>query len=166
MRIYRLLSSKNENDGRDANFNKLPKEIQKKWMDFLDEVEWVDVDYFGELFFREKGDLEASICACSDRYYRMLFELRDIANEGLDAYFRIDDITEEVIYSKHNMDDYGEYKERVHKYFDEYMINYVRKDHILDKINLYGIDSLTENDKRILRDEPYVKYSDTFIETK
>jgi hypothetical protein len=62
------------------------------------------------------------------------------------------------------MEVYGFLKENVIITFDDYIENYITKDIILDKINLYGIDSLSENDKRILNDEPYVRYVDTIIE--
>jgi hypothetical protein len=61
------------------------------------------------------------------------------------------------------MEVYGFLKENVIITFDDYIENNITKDIILDKINLYGIDSLSENDKRILNDEPYVRYVDTII---
>ncbi len=156
MKLYRFLTSKDDNDERDKNFEKLPKEIQKKWIDILDEVRWLDVDYYGELFHKYKGDLETSMCICHDSYLKHIFKLKEIADEGLDAYFKIEDISEEVLYSKHDTSVYGDKKDIVQRFLDDYIIDNIKKDHILDKINLYGLESLTENDKRILRDEPYL----------
>ena len=49
-------------------------------------------------------------------------------------------------------------------FFEEYIVKHITKDHILDKINLYGIESLTDNDKRILDGLPFIKYIDIITE--
>ncbi len=47
-------------------------------------------------------------------------------------------------------------EEHVQRDFHVYRERYLEKDDILDKINIYGIDSLTENDMLFMQDRDMV----------
>jgi len=56
--------------------------------------------------------------------------------------FSYDDITDDVFFNQVKFDD-----EDFNKNIDEFIKENITVDHILDKINQFGIDSLTDNDK-------------------
>jgi len=48
--------------------------------------------------------------------------------------------------------------------FEEYIRDYLTMDIVLDKVSLYGGDSLTDNEKRFLNNEPMIFLIDEFKE--
>ena len=63
------------------------------------------------------------------------------------------DITNDVINGKYDTSILGYVEEKMIIEFHQYKLDFIGSDEILDKINEVGIESLTENDKRILRGE-------------
>lgn len=63
------------------------------------------------------------------------------------------DITNDVINGKYDTSILGYAEEKMIIEFHHYIQDFIGSDEILDKINEVGIESLTENDKRILRGE-------------
>lgn len=63
------------------------------------------------------------------------------------------DITSDVINGKYDTSIFGYVEEKMIIEFHQYKQDFIGSDEILDKINEVGIESLTENDKRILRGE-------------
>jgi hypothetical protein len=63
------------------------------------------------------------------------------------------DITNDVINGKYDTSILGYAEEKMIIEFHQYKLDFIGSDEILDKINEVGIESLTENDKRILRGE-------------
>jgi hypothetical protein len=163
MRIYKIISSFKEEDTA-KGLNKLPKVTQDMLIELVRKYEFYDFKYDGKVCHWSKGDMELSIGFCPVEYVREIKKWDDIIHEGVEGYTHIYDITDEVLYSRHDMEVYGFFKEELMISFDDYIVEYITKDIILDKINLYGVESLTENDKRILNDQPYKKFIDTFIE--
>jgi hypothetical protein len=104
--------------------------------------------------------MSLSVGFCTEEYANEVKKWDDIIHEGMEGFTTVEDITDEVLYGQHDMEIYGFLKENVIITFDDYIDNYITKDIILDKINLYGVESLTENDKRILSDLPYIRYVD------
>ena len=163
MRIYRFISSFSEEDTT-LGLERLPKTIQDFLSDFINEYNFYDLRYDGKVCHWSDGHLYLSVGMCPEEYTIEFKKWDDIIHEGMEGFTTVEDITDEVLYGKHDLEVYGFLKENVMITFDDYIENYITKDIILDKINLYGIDSLSENDKRVLNDEPYIRYVDTIIE--
>ena len=163
MRIFRIITSYTE-DQTNKGLEKLSKETIKMLEDYVDRYEYYDLRYNDEVCHWSKGDLGLTIEICPVEHIEFIKKWDDIIHEGIDGYTTIEDITDEVLYGQHNMEIYGFFKNEMIMIFDEYIIDNITKDIVLDKINLYGVESLTENDKRILNDEPYIRYIDTFSE--
>lgn len=75
---------------------------------------------------------------------------------GLDGFTKYEDITEDILYDVHDLSVYGYAMENMEALFHFYRRDHLTKDVILDKILKYGIDSLTENDRKILEDKKMV----------
>jgi hypothetical protein len=163
MRIYRIISSFTEEESTNG-LSKLPKETYDMLIDFVDKYYFYELRYDGKICHWREGDLSLSVGICPEEHVKDIKMWDTIIHEGLEGFTKIEDITDEVLYGKHDMDVYGFIKENILITFEDYIVNNITKDIILDKINLYGIDSLTENDKRILSDLPYIKYIDTIAE--
>jgi hypothetical protein len=162
MKIYRFISSFSEED-TNIGLHRLPKTTGDFLVDFINQYDLYDLRYDGKVCHWSEGDMFLSVGFCTDEYAIEFKKWDDIIHEGMEGFTTVEDITDEVLYGKHDMEIYGFLKENVMITFDDYIENYITKDIILDKINLYGIDSLSENDKRVLNDEPYVRYVDTII---
>ena len=162
MKIYRFISSFSEEDTT-IGLDRLPKTTQDFLVDFVSQYDLYDLKYNGKVCHWSEGDMCLSVGFCTDEYAIEFKKWDDIIHEGMEGFTTVEDITDEVLYGKHDLEVYGFLKENVMITFDDYIENNITKDIILDKINLYGIDSLSENDKRILNDEPYVRYVDTII---
>ena len=162
MTLYRFIPSLSEEDTT-TGLHRLPKTTQDFLEDFVNQYDLYDLRYDGEVCHWHDGDMFLSVGFCTDEYAIDFKKWDDIIHEGMEGFTTVEDITDEVLYGKHDLEVYGFLKENVMITFDDYIENNITKDIILDKINLYGIDSLSENDKRILNDEPYVRYVDTII---
>jgi hypothetical protein len=163
MRIYRFISSFSEEETT-IGLDKFEKETKDFLIDFANRYDFFDLRYDGKVCHWRDGDLYLSVGFCPEEYAIEFKKWDAIIHEGMDGFTKVEDITDEVLYGKHDMEIYGFLKENMIITFDDYIENYITKDIILDKINLYGIESLSENDKRILNDEPYIRYVDTLID--
>ena len=166
MRIYRFITSFSEEESN-IGFERLNETTQKMLNKLIPELviqsDLYDVKYDGKVCHWRDGHMGLSIGLCTEEYASEFKKYDDIIHEGMSGFTTIEDITDEVLYGKHNMEIYGFLKESVIITFDNYIENNITKDIILDKINLYGIDSLSDNDKRVLNDKTYIRYVDTII---
>ena len=160
MRIYRFISSFSE-EATTNGIDKLPKATKDMLIELSTKYESYDFRYDGNVCHWKNGDISLSIVFCPDDYADEVRKWDDLIHEGIEGFTKIEDITDEVLFGQHDMEVYGFFKEELIFCFDDYIVDCITKDIVLDKINLYGIESLTENDKRILDDLPYIKFIDT-----
>jgi len=99
---------------------------------------WKETDEMLLITFVEKQDIDKVI------------ELEIKTGSTPDAFT---DITNDVINGKYDTSILGYAEEKMIIEFHQYKLDFIGSDEILDKINEVGIESLTENDKRILRGE-------------
>ena len=163
MKIYKIITSYKSDDTGKV-FDSLPKEIQNIIMDLVDKYEWYDFKYDGKVCHWRDGDLECSVGICPEDFITEFKKWDDYLHKDCEGYTYVYDITDEVLYGQHEYEIYGFFKEHIQMFFEEYIVKHITKDHILDKINLYGIESLTDNDKRILDGLPFIKYIDIITE--
>lgn len=64
--------------------------------------------------------------------------------------YTIKDISEDVLFGKHSEKNYPGVEEKMKEIFDSYIDIYLDHDTVLDKINMYGMASLNERDKKVL----------------
>ena len=160
MRIYRFTSSFSE-EATAKGLERLPKATKDMLIELSTKYESYDFRYDGNTCHWKDGDLSLSIVFCPEKYADEVRKWDDIVHEGMEGFTKIEDITDEVLFGQHGMEAYGFFKEELTFSFDDYIVESITKDIVLDKISLYGIESLTENDKRILDDLPYIKLIDT-----
>jgi hypothetical protein len=64
--------------------------------------------------------------------------------------YEMSDISEDVLFGRHSEKTYVGTEDEMKSIFDSYLDDYLDQDTVLDKINMYGISSLTERDKKVL----------------
>jgi hypothetical protein len=99
---------------------------------------WKETEEIFLITFAEKQDIEKII---------------EIEVNGGEIPAEFVDITSDVINGKYDTSILGYAEEKMIIEFHQYKEIFVDADDILDKINEVGINSITENDKRILRGE-------------
>lgn len=120
----------------------LTKEQSEKIVDSLTPIEVERLESYKLKAYDEEIEGQINSYIISDRYVftRILLFLRQ---KSID--FEYEDISESVLTGDISFKDTNFENE-----VNEFIINNITVDHILDKINKFGIQSLTESDKIIL----------------
>ena len=149
--ILKLISShtKRESDRGIKNLTKAEKEYMEK---LLDGDSCVDLYYDGENITPD-GDLEFCLIRCFDGDLEFIKDIDKKVHIHSSGFTEIEDITRDVLYSLVDTSFYGYKEGEVIKFFNRFRNACLTKDCILDKILELGINSLTEEDKKILEDE-------------
>ena len=150
-KIYRLDSIYTTDEINEiiSNIPKDTKEILVKFADSLDLI--------AEICLKEDGTYcktdgkEIMIVVLYEWEKERMIELTDLVYDR--TKYTIKDISEEVLFAKHSEKDYPGVEERVKEIFDTYLDMYLDHDTVLDKINMYGMPSLSERDKKVLESE-------------
>ena len=82
---------------------------------------------------------------------KRMLELTDLVYDS--KRYDIKDISEEVLFGNHSEKNYPGVEEKMKEIFDSYIDMYLDHDTVLDKINMYGMASLSERDKKVLESE-------------
>lgn len=123
---------------------------RKPLWDFAEKMEFVDA-YRKEdgCFDIEEGN-EITIIIADEWERKKMVELM---HGFLDlSRYSIEDITDAVLLGEHSEKTYKGIEEHMKPIFDMYLDLYLDQDAVLDKINKYGMASLTERDKRVLEE--------------
>lgn len=132
--------------------SKIPKDIKEVLTDFADAL-----DLVAEICIKEDGTYgvnegkEIMIAVLYDWEMEKMIELTNLVYDS--SRYTIKDISEEVLFGTHTEKDYPGVEERVKELFDTYLDIYLDHDTVLDKINMYGMTSLNERDKKVLESE-------------
>jgi len=94
---------------------------------------------------------EIMIVALDEWEMEKMIELTNLVYDS--NRYTVKDISEEVLFGKHTEKDYPGVEEKVKELFDAYLDIYLDHDTVLDKINMYGMASLSERDKKVLESE-------------
>jgi hypothetical protein len=140
--------------------------LTKEELDFLAyDVESIDIYLDGDKYTWKDnipGVISFSINILDDEKYKRLRELEHRILDGLEGDMKIEDITEEVLYDLHDCDQYGFANDAIRIMFYQWRKKYLEADNVLDKISLYGIESITQQEKDFLEtgilNNPYDYY--------
>lgn len=147
-RIYRL-DSDYETDEINEIIEGMPDTTKEILVDFAESL-----DFLVEACRKEDGTYsrtegkEIMIVILDDWEKKRMLELTDLVYDK--KRYAIKDISEDVLFGKHSENNYPGVEEKMKHIFDSYISMYLDSDTVLDKINIYGIDSLTERDKKVL----------------
>ena len=160
-RIYKYTMTHNMDDVRERISIFTEEEI-----DFLSyDVEGIEIYLDGEEYTWKDsipGVISVSIIILDDQKYKRFKELETRILDGLEGDMKIEDISEEVLYDRHDCDQYGFANDAIRIMFYQWRKKYLEADNVLDKISLYGIESITQQEKDFLEtgilNNPYDYY--------
>ena len=125
-------------------------------IELVDQTHNYTFKYDGNVCHWREGDLEYNIFFCDEKTIEKLRKLDEKVHEGFEGYTEIDDITNEVILDMIDTSVFGFFEFEMNYDFFKYREEHLTKDRILDKILMYGTDSLSENEKLFLDDKEMV----------
>lgn len=160
-RIYKYTMTHNMDDVRERISIFTEEEI-----DFLSyDVEGIEIYLDGEEYTWKDsipGVISVSIMILDEQKYKRFKELEIRILDGLEGDMKIEDISEEVLYDRHDCDQYGFANDAIRIMFYQWRKKYLEADNVLDKISLYGIESITQQEKDFLEtgilNNPYDYY--------
>lgn len=155
-KVFRVISSYTS-DATNEGIKKLNSIELEKIETICEDATFLAFD--GKICHYKKYDdngserLSLGILITDDETINTFKELDSILHTDAEGYTTIEDITEEVLFDKHDFTIYGFADGNIKKMFYDYREQNISKDDLLDKINTLGIESLTENDKLTLQDK-------------
>jgi len=150
-KVYRLDSDYTTDEINEiiSNIPKDTKEILVKFADALDLIAEICIKEDGTYGVNEGKEI--MIVVLYEWEKERMIELTNLVYDN--SRYTIKDISEEVLFGKHSEKDYPGVEEKVKEIFDTYLDMYLDHDLVLDKINMYGMPSLSERDKKVLESE-------------
>ena len=150
-KIYRL-DSDYETDEINEIIENIPEPTKQILVDFAESL-----DFLVEVCRKEDGTFsrtegkEIMVVILDDWEKKRILELTDLVYDS--KRYDIKDISEEVLFGNHSEKNYPGVEEKMKEIFDSYIDMYLDHDTVLDKINMYGMASLSERDKKVLESE-------------
>ena len=150
-KIYRL-DSDYETDEINEIIENIPDPTKQILVDFAESL-----DFLVEVCRKEDGTFsrtegkEIMIVILDDWEKKRMLELTDLVYDS--KRYDIKDISEEVLFGNHSEKNYPGVEEKMKEIFDSYIDMYLDHDTVLDKINMDGMASLSERDKKVLESE-------------
>ena len=150
-RIYRL-DSDYETDEINEIIENIPNPTKQILVDFAESL-----DFLVEVCLKEDGTYsrtegkEIMVVVLDEWEKKKILEFTDLIYDN--KRYSMKDISEEVLFGKHSEKNYPGVEEKMKEIFDSYIDMYLDHDTVLDKINMYGIASLSERDKKVLESE-------------
>jgi hypothetical protein len=153
-RVYKIVSNHSEEITNKGIENLTEKELET-YLNFGEDQDINIFSFDGEKCHWSEGESTLIIAFLDDEKIELLKRLDNKIHSGFDVSTSttFEDITEEVLYSTHDTYIYGFMEDHMKHDFHKYRELYLEKDDVLDKINIHGIESLTENDKLLLQDQ-------------
>lgn len=150
-KIYRL-DSDYETDEINEIIENIPEPTKQILVDFAESL-----DFLVEVCRKEDGTFsrtegkEIMVVILDDWEKKKMLELTDLVYDK--NKYVIKDISEEVLFGNHSEKNYPGVEEKMKEIFESYIDMYLDHDTVLDKINMYGMASLSERDKKVLESE-------------
>ena len=120
-------------------------------LDFILSLECIEMYFDGEKYTSEADNNSSlSIITCTEDEINQLKAIDFKLHHDIEGYTTVTDITDDVLMGVYDCDKYDFAKELVIDFLYEWRKIYLEQDDILDKINKYGIDSLTQQEKDYL----------------
>lgn len=149
-KIYRLDSDFTQEELDEINSN-MPYETKQLMESFAVSIEMLETYLQEDGTYHESEGKDVMIVILDEWEREKMFRLMDLVFDR--SRYTIVDISEDVLFGKHSEKDYIGVEDTMTPIFDMYLDMYLDHDTILDKINMYGISSLTERDKKVLESE-------------
>ena len=150
-KIYRL-DSDYETDEINEIIENIPSPTKEILIDFAESL-----DFLVEVCLKEDGTFsytegkEIMVVILDDWEKKKILEFTDLVYDN--KRYSMKDISEDVLFGKHSEKNYPGVEEKMKEIFDTYIDMYLDHDTVLDKINMYGMTSLNERDKKVLESE-------------
>jgi hypothetical protein len=151
-KVFKLISSYSTEDTLDG-LKRLTSEESDTFYSFESDPNANFFAFDGNVCHWESGDLMLAVLFCDEERIADLIRIDSKIHEGAKGYTKVEDITEDVLYSVHETSIYGFAESNLVHDFHVYREKYLTKDDVLDKINKHGIEKLNENDKLLLQDQ-------------
>lgn len=146
-KIYRL-DSDYTNSEVDDIINAIPKEVKENMEVMADSIDMIEIYLQEDGTYHISEGLDIIICILDEYEKEKILKLTDMVYER--SKYSIKDISESVLFEQHTEKEYKGVEDKVKKIFDRYLDVYLDHDTVLDKINMLGMTSLSERDKKVL----------------
>lgn len=148
-RIYKYVSTYST-----AETFKRRDRITDEEYDFLiDEIEFLDFYLDGENYTWDSdipNVISISFLICTQEELQQIIDIDVKLHHDLEGYSTADDITKSVLYGLFDCDEYGFAHVGLTNMFHNWRKDNLTENDLLDKINDYGIESLTQQEKDFL----------------
>ena len=149
-KIYRMDSDFTNPELDDINDN-MSYETRELMLSFAHSIELVETYQREDGTYHSDDGTDVLICILDEWEKERMFKLMDIIFDP--SRYTIKDISEDVLFGRHSEKDYKGVEEHMKGIFEKYLNMYLDQDTVLDKINKYGMASLTEIDKKVLESD-------------
>jgi hypothetical protein len=146
-RIYKFESDYTNSEIKSI-VEKLPNHITNMLFDFSKKIDYVEVCKKEDGTFDLYDGTDVCIVIVDEWEKKKMIDII-ITIFNIHRY-KIMDITDDVLFGKHSEKYYNGVEEYVKVIFEKYLNTYLDVDTVLDKINKYGINSLTKRDLHVL----------------
>lgn len=148
--ILKLISSHTEKE-TSKGFENLTLSEKKFMEDIVSNENSINFYYDGEKI-NDLGDMEYWLIRCFESDLPKILDIDKRVHINSKGFTKVEDITKDVLYSLHDTSFYGDKEPNVVKFLNRFKNACLTKDDILEKILELGIESINEDDKKILQD--------------
>lgn len=127
--------------------------ITESELEFLESLELIDLYFDGNKYSwaEESEDFDSiTIMVCTEKELLKVKEIDFKLHHDAEGYSKVTDVTDEVLMGIYDCDRYGFAREAIMIMLYDWRKMYLEEDDLLDKINKYGADSLTQQEKDFL----------------
>ena len=146
-KIYRLDSDFTQEELDEINSN-MPYETRELMESFAGSIEMLETYLQEDGTYHPSEGKDVMIVILDEWERERMFRLMDLIFDR--SRYKIVDISVDVLFGRHSEKTYVGTEDEMKQIFDMYLDMYLDQDTVLDKINMYGISSLTERDRRVL----------------
>lgn len=149
-RIYEYISTYTEEDTESVIRDRATQED----LEFLESIEYLDLYVDGDKFSWKILSTETKtfyLIACTEEELQKIKDFDNRLHFDINGYSETTDVTEDVLYGTYDCDRFGFAREAVMVMTYTWRKDYLEKDDLLDKINKYGKESLTEQEIDFLK---------------
>jgi hypothetical protein len=127
--------------------------ITEEEFEFLDNLNAIDFYIDGDKCTWDSDTPNAigiTILTCTPDELQRIIDIDIKLHHDLDGYSTADDITDAVLFDLHDCEQYGFASDSIEYMFYDWRKSYLTEDDVLDKITMFGIESLTQHEKDFL----------------
>lgn len=146
-KIYRLDSDLTQEELDEINSN-MPYEARELMEIFAGSIEMVETYLKEDGTYHPSEGKDVMIVILDEWEKEKMSELMDMVFDP--SKYEMSDISEDVLFGRHSEKTYVGTEDKMKPIFDSYLDDYLDQNTVLDKINMYGISSLSERDRRVL----------------